>query len=119
MSEAPYEGMAYPASGEAPCGQTEAPDATHDKYTGQFKKITAVDALTVEFQLCSPDVAFLPKVAFSAFGIQDSDYLEAHAADKSSSTSRTARARTSSRHGSKGNRMVFERVRRLLGRPRP
>ena len=41
-------------------------------YTGNMKKITAIDALTVEFQLCNPDAAFLPKVAFSAFGIQDS-----------------------------------------------
>ena len=40
-----------------------------------------VDRLTVEFQLCNPDVAFLSKVAFSAFAIDDSEYLEAHAAD--------------------------------------
>ena len=75
VSEAPYDGLAYPADGEAPCGT--AP------YTGLFKKITAVDRVTVEFQLCNPDVAFLSKIAFSAFGIQDSAYLEAHAADKS------------------------------------
>lgn len=72
---APYEGMVYPTTGEAPCGV--AP------YTGNFKKITAVDRLTVKFELCAPDVAFLSKVAFSAFGIQDSDYLTAHMADKS------------------------------------
>ena len=63
----------YPATGEAPCGV--AP------YTGQLKKITAVDRLTVEFQLCGPDADFLPKIAFSAFGIQDSAYLEAHVPD--------------------------------------
>ena len=74
-SEIPFEATAYPADAEAPCGV--------DPYTGLFKKITAVDRLTVEFQLCNPDVAFLSKVAFSAFGIQDSAYLEAHAADKS------------------------------------
>ncbi len=72
---APYEGTAYPATGEAPCGV--AP------YTGNFKKVSAVDRLTVKFELCAPDVAFLSKVAFSAFGIQDSDYLTAHMADKS------------------------------------
>jgi ABC-type transport system substrate-binding protein len=81
--EPPYDGMAYPESGEAPCGETEAPDADHSAYTGNFKKVTAVDRLTVEFQLCNPDVAFLSKVAFSAFGIQDADYLAAHAPDKS------------------------------------
>ena len=36
--------------------------------------------MTVVFTLCAPDVAFLSKVAFSVFGINDSDYLIAHAA---------------------------------------
>ena len=67
--------MSYPTTGDAPCGV--AP------YTGNMKKITAIDALTVEFQLCNPDASFLPKVAFSAFGIQDSDYLTAHVPDGS------------------------------------
>jgi len=49
-SQAPYDGMVYPETGEAPCGT--AP------YTGELKKITAVDRLTVEFQLCAPDPAF-------------------------------------------------------------
>jgi len=74
-STAPYAGMVYPETGEAPCGV--AP------YTGNFKKVTAIDAKTVEFQLCAPDVAFLSKIAFSAFGIQDSDYLTAHMPDGS------------------------------------
>ena len=65
--------MVYPTTGDAPCGV--AP------YTGNMKKITAVDELTVEFQLCNPDASFLPKVAFSAFGIQDSDYLTKHVPD--------------------------------------
>jgi peptide/nickel transport system substrate-binding protein len=70
-----FTGMVYPETGEAPCGTGD--------YTGQLKKITAIDDLTVEFQLCAPDPAFLPKVAFSVFGIWDSDYLAAHAPDKS------------------------------------
>jgi ABC-type transport system substrate-binding protein len=73
-SEPPYDGMAYPEDGDAPCGDAD--------YTGEFKKITAIDRLTVEFQLCNPDVAFLSKVAFSAFAIDDSDYLTANAASK-------------------------------------
>jgi ABC-type transport system substrate-binding protein len=81
--EPPYDGAVYPETGEAPCGEAEAPDADHSAYTGNFKKVTAVDRLTVEFQLCNPDVAFLSKIAFSAFGIQDADYLAAHAPDKS------------------------------------
>lgn len=50
-----------------------APDCT---YGGEFQTIEAVDELTVRFTLCFPDVAFRSKVAFSAFGIQSSDYLE-------------------------------------------
>jgi len=52
-------------------------------YTGQVKSIEAVDDMTVVFNLCNTDPAFLPKIAFSAFGIQDADYLAAHAADGS------------------------------------
>jgi ABC-type transport system substrate-binding protein len=45
-------------------------------YTGNIAGIEAVDELTVKFTLCSPDVAFPAKVAFSAFQIQSSEYLE-------------------------------------------
>ena len=69
-SEAPYEAMVYPATGEAPCG-----DGT---YTGQFKKISAIDAKTVVFDLCVPDVAFLSKIAFTSFAINDTAWLEAN-----------------------------------------
>lgn len=45
-------------------------------YGGQFASVEAIDELTVKFTLCGPDVAFPAKVAFSAFGINDSAYLE-------------------------------------------
>ncbi|MBN1138727.1 MAG: transporter substrate-binding domain-containing protein, partial [Anaerolineae bacterium] len=45
-------------------------------YGGEFLSIDAVDELTVRFTLCSPDVAFPSKIAFSAFAINSSDYLE-------------------------------------------
>ncbi len=69
VTAAPFDGMAYPETGD-PCGTAG--------YTGNFKKITAVDASTVTFELCAPDVAFLSKIAFSAFGIHDTAYLEAN-----------------------------------------
>jgi len=47
-----------------------------DAYKGEIAKIEAVDALTVKFTLCSPDVAFPSKVAFSAFQILPSEYIE-------------------------------------------
>jgi peptide/nickel transport system substrate-binding protein len=99
-STAPYDGMVYPATGEAPCGT--AP------YTGEFKKVSALDAHTVEFQLCTPDVAFLSKVAFSAFGIQDSDYLDKHAADKSYLDQPNGTGPYKLKSWEKGQRIVFE-----------
>jgi ABC-type transport system substrate-binding protein len=67
--------MVYPESGEAPCGE--------EGYTGNIKKITATAADTVEFQLCGSDVAFLSKIAFTSFAINDTAYLEAHVPDGS------------------------------------
>jgi peptide/nickel transport system substrate-binding protein len=99
-SQAPYDGMVYPATGDAPCGT--AP------YTGELKKITAVDRLTVEFQLCTPDAAFLPKVAFSAFGIHDADYLAKHAVDGSYLAQPNGTGPYKLKQWDKGNRIVFE-----------
>jgi len=92
--------MSYPESGDAPCGV--AP------YTGTLKKITAIDAQTVEFQLCGPDASFLPKVAFSVFGIQDTDYLQAHVPDGSILTKPNGTGPYKFKEWSKGNRLVWE-----------
>jgi peptide/nickel transport system substrate-binding protein len=75
-SAEPFDGLTYPESGEAPCAEAAAPDATHDAYKGNFKKIAATDAQTVVFDLCAPDVAFLSKIAFSSFAINDTQWLE-------------------------------------------
>jgi ABC-type transport system substrate-binding protein len=61
MAEATEEAMAADAECE---------------YGGEFKSIEAVDDMTVKFSLCAPDVAFPSKVAFRAFQIQPSEYLE-------------------------------------------
>lgn len=106
VSSAPYDGLAYPESGDAPCAQAEAP-AGFGKYTGQIKKITAVDALTVEFQLCGPAADFLPKIAFSAFGIQDSDYLTANGTNGSLLDKPNGTGPYTLKEWSRGNRMVF------------
>jgi peptide/nickel transport system substrate-binding protein len=45
-----------------------------------IKSIEALDDCTVKFTLCSSDVAFPSKVAFSAFQIHPSEHLEAPAA---------------------------------------
>ncbi len=51
-----------------------APDC---EYGGLFQEIAAVDELTVQFTMCSPDPAFPSKAAFTSFAIQPSEYLEA------------------------------------------
>jgi peptide/nickel transport system substrate-binding protein len=99
-SMAPFTGMVYPETGEAPCGV--AP------YTGNFKKITAVDRYTVEFQLCQPDVAFISKIAFSAFAIQDTETLQKGMADKSILTTANGTGPYMLKQWDQGNRMVFE-----------
>ena len=65
---------AAPAAPAMDLMSVSAPDC---EYGGLFKSIEAIDDLTVKMTLCSPDVAFPSKVAFSSFAIQSSDYLEA------------------------------------------
>ena len=80
--EAPPEGgyAAYPTYADVDCA-----DGTFNgsDYTGNLAKIEATDASTVVFTLCNPDGAFLPKVAFSPFAINDADYLIEHVPDQS------------------------------------
>ncbi len=54
-----------------------AVDAGGCDYGGKVSSITALDESTVEFALCSPDPAFLAKIAFSVFGIQPAEHIEA------------------------------------------
>ncbi len=72
--------MTYPTAAEVDCA-----NATYNgkPYTGMIKSIKALDAKTVEFTLCGSDPAFLSKVAFSPFAINDTAYLEKAAADGS------------------------------------
>ena len=65
---------------EAKSAATEAAKAAEEDpcaYGGELKSIEAVDDLTVKFTLCYPDVAFLAKIAFSAFSIHPSEQMEA------------------------------------------
>jgi peptide/nickel transport system substrate-binding protein len=84
----PFVKSAYPAAGDAPCGQAKAPDASHAAYTGNLKRISATARDTVVFELCNPDVAFLSKIASPAFGINDSGWLRSHIDPAGSGTQR-------------------------------
>ena len=61
-TEIPFTPMSY-----------SAPDCD---YGGLFQTIESVDRLTVKFTMCAPDPAFPSKIAFTAFAIQPSEYLE-------------------------------------------
>ncbi len=80
--EAPAAGgyAAYPTYADVDC---EAGSFNGADYTGNLAKIEATDDATVVFSLCNPDPAFLPKVAFSPFAINDADYLIEHVPDQS------------------------------------
>ena len=66
-----FEAKSWPAAGPATCVEGE----------GGLAQIRSVDEFTVEFQLCAPDPGFIQKVSLANFNIQDSGYLNAHAAD--------------------------------------
>ncbi len=71
---------AYPTYADVDC---EAKTFNGSDYTGNLAKIEAVDEGTVSFTLCNPDPAFLAKLAFSPFAINDADYLIDHVPDQS------------------------------------
>ena len=61
-----------------------APDCNYTdkaKNLARLKSIEATDANTVVFTLCQPDPDFLFKVAFGAFGIEPTAYLDKTAGD--------------------------------------
>ena len=74
----PFATKAYPADGPNPC----AVDEKGAPLPG-LKRIKSTDEHTVTFNLCSPDAAFLNKLALVSFAIDDSGYLSAHGADGS------------------------------------
>ena len=74
-ADAEFTAMSYPEDGPAECGADNNPS--------NISEIRAEDEHTVVFTLCAPDVAFLPKVAFSAFAIDDTAWLEQYGADGS------------------------------------
>jgi peptide/nickel transport system substrate-binding protein len=76
---APPAAEQYPATGEVTCSSGDTPGSYDgEEYKGKVKLIEAPDPYTVIFHLCSTDTAFLEKMAFSVFAINDSGWLEAN-----------------------------------------
>jgi peptide/nickel transport system substrate-binding protein len=70
------EAMEEEAMEEEAMEEEAMADDADCEYGGLFRSIEAVDDMTVQFSLCSPDVAFPSKVAFTALNIHPSEYLE-------------------------------------------
>ncbi|CAN5261390.1 hypothetical protein BH24CHL7_BH24CHL7_13070 [soil metagenome] len=97
---APAGGMVYPEEPVA-CGEND--------YTGNISQIRALDERTVEFTLCNSDVGFLSKIAFAAFGINDTAYLEEAAASGAIVSHPNGTGPYKFVEWSRGNRLVMER----------
>ena len=83
-SAAPFTATSYPDTAVDCANPPKYTSGTKSAtYTGVVSQIKAIDRLTVEFHLCAADVAFLSKIAFASNNIQDTEWLKAHAADKS------------------------------------
>ena len=78
QSDGPFEPMTYPPDRDAPCDQAQPPDGDHAAYTGSIRRIRAIDARTVEFELCAPDVALPTRLAVTSSAINDTAWLESH-----------------------------------------
>jgi ABC-type transport system substrate-binding protein len=75
-SSGPFEPLAWPPNGDAPCDQVQPPDDDHAAYAGMLRRIRAVDTNTVEFELCAPDVGLPTRLAMIPFAINDTAWLE-------------------------------------------
>ncbi len=75
-STGPFTPIAYPPEGPAPCEQPAPPSADHGPYEGTIRRISANDGLTVTFELCDSDAAFLTKIASPSLAINDTAWLQ-------------------------------------------
>jgi peptide/nickel transport system substrate-binding protein len=75
-SSGPFEPMAYPVEGPAPCEEPASTDPAYGPYEGSVRRIHAKDPLTVVFQLCDADPAFLAKIASPTLAIDDTAWLQ-------------------------------------------
>lgn len=75
-SSGPFEPMVYPTDGPAPCEEPASPDPAFGPYAGSMRRISATDPLTVVFELCDVDPAFLAKIASPTLAIDDTAWLQ-------------------------------------------
>ncbi len=75
-SSGAFEPMDYPTDGPAPCEQPASDDPALGPYRGALQRISATDPVTVVFELCDADPAFLAKIASPTLAIDDTAWLQ-------------------------------------------
>ncbi len=85
--------------------------------TSNINYIKAVDANTVEIQLCTQDVAFPAKVAFSAFGIVPQEYIDANSGGGALVDAPIGTGPYMLKQWDKGNQIVMEKNPNYWGTP--
>jgi ABC-type transport system substrate-binding protein len=75
-SSGPFERMAYPVDGPAPCEEPASADPQYGPYEGSLRRVFARDPVTVVFELCDADPAFLAKIASPSLAIDDTAWLQ-------------------------------------------
>lgn len=83
-----------------------APDCD---YGGSLKSISAIDELTVQFELCATDVAFPSKVAFSALNIHPEEYIASTGGGGTLIEEPVGTGPYKLREWDRGNQLVLER----------
>lgn len=116
-TEAPAEEPTEEPMAEFEGMSVEAPNCD---YGGKIQSIVAVDAYTVDFNLCKPDPAFIAKVAFTPFAIYPQEWLDANANEANQETLLSAPVGTGAYYldsWNRGDSLVFRRYDDYWGDP--
>ncbi len=97
------------AAGAEFAGMMVEADCDDPTNTSNINYIKAVDENTVEIQLCTQDVAFPAKVAFSAFGIVPQEYLDANGGGGALVDAPVGTGPYMLKQWDKGNQLVMEK----------
>jgi peptide/nickel transport system substrate-binding protein len=112
-----------PEATEAPTEPSEALasfGAESCDYGGKILSIEALDELTVRFNLCKPDPAFLAKIAFVPFSIWPSEWIEANANEANKETMLSAPVGTGAyqlESWNRGESIILRRFENYWGDP--
>jgi ABC-type transport system substrate-binding protein len=109
-----------PEATEAPSEAMASFGAESCDYGGKVLSVEALDELTVRFNLCRPDPAFLAKVAFVPFAIYPSEWVETNATEANKETLLSAPVGTGPymvESWNRGESIIYQRFDDYWGEP--